>query len=154
MRRASLGVGRVTERTICVGRGSNLPATKRVEFVSANADTEKVKTVADRPRARSGTRRIPALVAVGMLVASCSSDDGPDISTPEAACESVAETLELLASDDPDQRARGVADAEQIWVDGNEDPDVSNGMRRDCGVEVIAMLDASGVPMSAFDERP
>lgn len=94
------------------------------------------------------------LGAVVALGASCSSDDGPDTSTPQAACESVVEALDLLASGDPKQRDRGVDDAEQIWVEANENPEVANGMRRECGMDVINMLDASGVPMSALGEHP
>lgn len=95
-----------------------------------------------------------AIVAVGSVIASCGAEDGPDISTPEAACQAVAETLDRLASDDQATRDRGVAHAEQIWVKGNEDEAVSWGMRRNCATDVLAMLDASGVPRSALDARP
>lgn len=95
-----------------------------------------------------------AIVAVGTVTASCGAEDGPDISTPEAACHAVADTLDLLASDDPATRDRGVAHAEQIWVQGNEDEAVSWGMRRDCATDVVAMLDASGVRRSAIDAGP
>lgn len=95
-----------------------------------------------------------ALLGLGVAVGSCSAEDGPDISTPDAACQSVADTLKLLSSDDPTERELGVAHAETIWVNGNEDEAVSRGLRRDCGVEVLGMLDVSGVPRSALDAIP
>ena len=66
----------------------------------------------------------------------------------------MVDALDLLTSDDPTVRNLGVTHARTIWAEGNEDDDVSRGLRRDCGTDVLAMLDASGVPRTGLDGGP
>ena len=87
------------------------------------------------------------------VFSACSTDpvDDFDLGTVDGACEAVTTAIAMLESESTDEQSDGRALAERVWSETEDNVVVVRGMRDECPVEVLDMLDTASIPFNTWD---